>query len=262
MAPHVVPDQALGASAEEAAGAQSRALSSAGARAHSGEGAERSTRAAWILFFALLAVSMLVFWAFDALPFQDLPAHAGLIAMRHRFADSEFEQRFFVLAPHIGPYSLFRFLGECFVRVIGPVGAVRAIACLPVISTPLALAFARRRLYGRGSVELAFMGLTLSFGLMTLLGFASYLLGVSVMLVGATLWLELADAANRGERGTQSVRRKEIVVALFSPLVFVAHGHAFLLYLLIAGVSVLAATRRPCSCRCARSFLRSRSRRG
>jgi hypothetical protein len=194
----------------------------------------------WRNFAVLLSLGMLVFWAFDALPFQDLPAHAGLIAMRHRFAESAFEQRFFVLAPHLGPYSLFRFLGECFVRVMGPVNAVRAIACLPVIATPLALAFARKRLFGESGPTFAFVGLALSFGLMTLLGFASYLLGVSVMLVGLTFWLMLAGAANSGQTSAET-RKKELLVAAFSPLVFVAHGHAFLLYMLLAFVSAVVA---------------------
>ena len=83
-----------------------------------------SARAAWVGLGAVGALAVLVFWAFDALPFQDLPAHAGLIAMRHRFTEASFESRFFVLAPHIGPYSLFRFLGEVFVRFVGPLGAV------------------------------------------------------------------------------------------------------------------------------------------
>ena len=64
-----------------------------------------STRAAWIGLGAVGLLGVLVFWVFEALPFQDLPAHAGLIAMRHRFTDGSFESRFFVLAPHIGPYS-------------------------------------------------------------------------------------------------------------------------------------------------------------
>src|SRR4051794_30440299 len=99
----------------------------------------REGRTAWLGFAALLVVAVSVFWAFEALPFQDLPAHAGLIAMRHRFETSAFEQRFFVLAPHIGPYSLFRFLGEAFLRVIGPVSAVRVLGTLPVVATPLAM---------------------------------------------------------------------------------------------------------------------------
>jgi hypothetical protein len=201
---------------------------------------------------AVMLVAASVFWAFEALPFQDLPAHAGLIAMRHRFESSTFEQRFYVLAPHIGPYSLFRFLGEVFVRVSGPVFAVRALGTLPVIATPLAMLFARRRLYQDDSPTYGFLGVALSFGIMTLLGFASYLLGVAVMIVGLTLWLDLLatvdDAAEQRAGNptalTASVRRREIVMMLFAPVMFVAHGHAFLLFLLCAAVSAVVTGRR------------------
>lgn len=202
------------------------------------------SRAAWVGLGAVGLVAVMVFWAFDALPFQDLPAHAGLIAMRHRYAESAFEQRFYVLAPHIGPYSLFRFLGEAFIRVMGPVSAVRMLGTLPVVATPLALLFARRRLFGDRSPTYGFFGIALGFGLMTLLGFASYLLGVAVMLVGLTLWLELLAAADEAPARASDLRRREIVLALFAPLMFVAHGHAFVLFLLCAGVSCIAAGRR------------------
>jgi hypothetical protein len=161
--------------------------------------------------------------------------------MRHRFAESAFEQRFFVLAPHIGPYSLFRFLGEVFIRWLGPVGAVRAIATLPVVALPLAFMFARKRLFGEVSATYGFLGVALSFGLMTLLGFASYLLGVALMLVGLTLWLDLLAAA---EEGARDARRKEIVIALYAPIMFVGHGHAFVLFLLCAGASTLVTGNR------------------
>ncbi|HWL88190.1 MAG TPA: hypothetical protein VNO21_20445, partial [Polyangiaceae bacterium] len=180
--------------------------------------------------------SVLVFWIFDALPFQDLPAHAGLIALRHRFAESPFEQRFFVFDPHLGPYSLFRFLGEEFAVVAGPVGAVRALATLPILATPAALLFARRRLQGDTSPTMGFMGIVLSFGLMTLLGFASYLLGLATMLVGLTLWLELLVAADAHE----NTRKKELVMATVAPIILVAHGHAFALFLFVAGIATLA----------------------
>ena len=193
-------------------------------------------RLAWIGLAVLGALSIAVFWAFDALPFQDLPAHAGLIEMRHRFAQSPFEQRFYVLAPHIGPYSLFRFFGEAFVRVMGPLNAVRAIATLPVIATPLALLFGRYKLHGDRTATTGFLGLSLSFGLMTLLGFASYTLGVAVMLVGLTLWLDLLVAVDAREDSL----RKEIVIAVFAPLIFVAHGHAFVLFLILAGIATIA----------------------
>src|SRR5215475_14212206 len=90
-----------------------------GAVAESAPPGEASSRTEWIGLGVVGFIATLVFWAFDALPFQDLPAHAGLIAMRHRFAESFFEQLFYVLAPHIGPYSLFRFLGEAFYRFLG-----------------------------------------------------------------------------------------------------------------------------------------------
>ena len=167
---------------------------------------------------AVMIVAASVFWVFDALPFQDLPAHAGLIAMRHRFETSAFEQRFYVLAPHIGPYSLFRFLGEVFVRLSGPIDAVRALGTLPVLATPLAMLFARRRLYGDSSPAFGFLGVALSFGIMTLLGFASYLLGVAVTLVGLTLWLDLLTAAD-GAADPRALRRHELVVTAFAPLI-------------------------------------------
>lgn len=156
--------------------------------------------------------------------------------MRHRIAHSPFEQRYFVFAPHIGPYSLFRFLGECFVRVAGPLGAVRAIATLPLLATPAALLFGRFRLHGDRSPTAGFIGLTLSFGLMTLLGFASYSLGVAVMLVGLTFWLELLVLAD----STASTWKKELGVALYATFIFIAHGHAFVLFLILAGIATLA----------------------
>jgi hypothetical protein len=214
------------------------------ARGAPGEVLSTGVRApAVVALVAVMLVATSVFWAFEALPFQDLPAHAGLIAMRHRFESSPFEQRFYVLAPHIGPYSLFRFLGEMFVRVIGPIPAVRALGTLPIIATPLALLFARRRLYADSSPTYGYLGVALSFGIMTLLGFASYLLGVAVMLVGVTLWLDLlTDVDDRTD--PRALRNRELLMAAFAPMIFVAHGHAFLIFLLCAGVSTLVTGRR------------------
>ena len=195
-----------------------------------------SARVAWVGLGAVAVLSVLMFWAYEALPFQDLPAHAGLIAMRHRYAGAAFEARFFVLAPHIGPYSVFRFLGEMFTRVLGPLGAIRLLATLPMIATPLALLHARRRLMNDTSPLYGYLGLTLSFGFMTLLGFASYLLGVAVMLVGLVMWLQLMVAA---DDGTPDLRRRELMMAAFAPLIFVAHGHAFVLFLLCAGIATV-----------------------
>src|SRR4029079_14920367 len=81
-----------------------------------------------------------------------------------------------------------------------------------------------------------YLGVTLSFGFMTLLGFASYLLGVAVMLVGLVMWLQLMIAA---DDNAPDLRKRELVMAAFAPAIFVAHGHAFVLFLICAGVSTV-----------------------
>jgi hypothetical protein len=215
--------------------------------AHSAKSGVGSSRGAWIGLGAISLLAVMVFWAFDALPFQDLPAHAGLIALRHRFDTSAFEQRYYVLAPHIGPYSLFRFLGEMFVRIAGPISAVRALGTLPVLATPLALLFARRRLHRDTSPTYGFLGVALSFGIMTLLGFASYLLGVAVMLVGLTLWLDFLVRVDDAASGTQAARNErvsELVVAGFAFVMFIAHGHAYLIFLMCAALSTVVTGNR------------------
>jgi len=232
MTTHVTepPHEAVEA---EVASADSDALSKASRALARGAASARRT---WVGLGVVGILAVLMFWVYDALPFQDLPAHAGLIAMRHRYAEAAFESRFFVLAPHIGPYSVFRFLGEMFTRVIGPVGAVRMLATLPMIATPLALLHARRRLMNDTTPLYGYLGITLSFGFMTLLGFASYLLGVAVMLVGLVMWLQLMIAA---DDHAPDLRRRELTMAAFGPLIFVAHGHAFVLFLLCAGIATV-----------------------
>jgi hypothetical protein len=197
--------------------------------------------APWLGVGLLTLAAVLVFWVFDALPFQDLPAHAGLIALRHRFATSPFDQRFFVVAPHLGPYSLFRALGDVLVVPLGPLGAIRAIATLPMVATPFALLWSRRRLHGDRSTTAAYFGLALGFGFMTLLGFASYLLGVAALIVALTVWLELLVAADEGSPASQ---RWELAIACLAPCVFLAHGHAFVIFLGLAGVTAVATGHR------------------
>ena len=188
-----------------------------------------------------MAAGALVFWLFDALPFQDLPAHAGLIALRHRIASSAFDRHFFVFAPHLGPYSLFRGLGEALVTVLGPLGSVRALATLPGLAIPLALLWSRRRLYGDRTATTGYIGVALSFGFMTMLGFASFLLGVALLVVGLTLWLELLATLEQGER---SAWKREAGVAAAAVLLFVAHGDAFALYLALAVACALGGAQR------------------
>jgi hypothetical protein len=209
--------------------------------APSSAAAQRASRFALGVLGVVWLAAAAVFWAFDALPFQDLPAHAGLIALRHRFAESPFEQQHFVLASNLGPYSLFRFLGEGFHRVFGPVGAVRALGTLPILATPAALWYARRRLHGDTSLAAPFFGIALSFGLMTLLGFASFLLGLAVLLVVLTMWLDMLRDLDEG----RPTIKKELALAFAAIFLFVAHGHAFMVGMGLLAVATFARHTTP-----------------
>jgi hypothetical protein len=193
----------------------------------------------WLVLGVIEAGAVSVFWAFDALPFMDLPAHEGLFALRHGFNAAGFEGRFFLFAPHLGPYSLFNGLGEAITAWLGADKAVRLLATLPTIALPLAMFWARKRLIGSSSPFFGFIAVILSFGYMTLAGFASYLLSVAILLVAFTEWLVLigSDNTHRAALG------KFIPVTLLALLVFIAHGFTFILLLLMASLSVLVAAR-------------------
>lgn len=190
----------------------------------------------WLGLAVVTLLATLSLWLFDALSFQDLPGHAGLIAMRDRFAESAFEQRYYKFGATIGPYSLFLLLGRCFDLVLGPVGAVRALATLPLIATPAALLFARRRLHDDRTPTAGFLGIALSFGFMTLMGLASFTLALAILLVGATAWLELLLEADR-QRPTGL---RELIFGSLAILIFLAHGYAFALLLAFVGVTTLS----------------------
>jgi hypothetical protein len=230
------------------------------------EARPRIASALWISFFASWFFAVLVFWAFEAMPFQDLPAHAGLIALRQRFATSAFDQKFFVLASHVGPYTLFRVLGEGCATLLGPLRAVRVLATLPTLALPIGLLVARRMSIGRWDPVAGLLGVILSFGFMTVLGFASYLLGLALLVITLPFWFtaveelrglgELRDEGRAGglrdegragglrDEGRAGRTAAQQAVVGLSLLLFIAHGHAFVLFLAIATVSLLL-TRPP-----------------
>jgi hypothetical protein len=188
----------------------------------------------------VMALGVLAFWAFDALPFQDLPAHAGILAIRERYAASAFDQHYYKLGPILGPYALFLGLGDVLAHVLRPLGAVRALATLPVLATPLALLFARRRLHGDDSLWAGFFGVALSFGFLTILGLASYLFGLALALVALTLWLLVLDDVD----ASRPTARRELGFGVAALVVGLAHGFALAVLALSAALCALAGGKR------------------
>lgn len=206
---------------------------------------------AWVAFWILEACAVAIFWAFDALPFMDLPGHAGILALQHRFDPAGFEGRFFTYAPHLGPYSLFRVLGSVLTDLFGAVDAVRILATLPVLLMPLAAIYARVRLFGSASVTGAFVALMMSLGYMTLAGFASYLIAIAVLIVAFTEWLILIGRADSGRATWPGF----LIAALLATATFVAHGFAFIELLFVAGFTAAFIAKRRSSSRQLAAFL-------
>jgi len=204
----------------------------------------------WSWLVLLEAAALCVFFCFDALPFQDLPAHAGLIALRDRLPDSPFEQRYWVLAPHLGGYSLFRALGHVLAKLGGAEVAVRIIAALPIVLMPASLIFARYRLYREVPASFGFAGTILSFGLMTAFGFASFLVALPLVIASLTLWLELMSAADRGS----TTWRRELLVGALAVVILVTHGFAFMLFLGLCATVAVGTGRRWARLLCLRSL--------
>jgi len=183
---------------------------------------------AWLLGLAF-------FWAFPALPFQDLIAHAGFLAERTRYAHSPLEQSVLVYSPRLGPYSLFHALGAGVGALLGPLPAMRAIASLVWTAYPAASVWAGYRLFGRRSAADAFAGMLLALGFMTMLGLLGFQLAAALLLVVDVEWLRLLR-----EPTPKAWRVGRF--ALLPLLLFFAHGFAFALFL---GLAAVAWTRTP-----------------
>lgn len=181
------------------------------------------SKAAYAGLGCAVAVAVAIYWVWPALPFQDLPGHAGLVALRARIATTPFDQEYFVHAPRLGPYTVFRALGEFFSKGLGPIGAVRMLATLPVIALPLSVLASRRLLGFRTDVAQGYLAILLSFGFMTISGFASYNLAIAVLVLTVSAHVALL------EDDATPTRRKRLAaaVACLSAALYLSHGFAF-----------------------------------
>lgn len=189
-----------------------------------------------LLVLAAWSAGVALFWAFPILPFQDLAAHAGMIATRARLASMNApEASVLVYWPQLGTYSLFRALGAVLAAPLGPLGAVRALATVTWTAYPLALVWARRRTCGDWSATAAFVGMLLGLGFMTLLGFASYQLAAAIVLVANAEWIRLLQAPRSTRQGA--------LCAALALLLVVAHAYAFALFVVLALIAWSTAGR-------------------
>jgi hypothetical protein len=207
------------------------------------------------LFWGLLAVVALSYVMFRWLPYQDLPAHTGLLAVRQRLDTSAFLGQHFERGSLLGPYGLFLWLGHALGSLLGPERGLRVVAAAANVAVPLALLAARRRLGGPGEPwwGAGLLALVLALGFPTALGLTSFLLGQAVLLLAAAHWVRALDARapgrGPGEAGARETdarerRRDLIAVGLYGLLAAFTHGFALALLVLFALVSAAVTPAR------------------
>jgi hypothetical protein len=153
---------------------------------------------------------------------QDVPGHAALIALRGRIGDSPADQRLYAYAPNFGPYTLFRIAGEALRWLAGPVYAARILCALPTLLLPGSVLAARRLLFPAEppSFAPAMVALALALGFSSLLGLSAYLDGLALFVVALALWLRNLEAPTK---------RRTWILSALGVLLYLTHGHAFLL---------------------------------
>jgi hypothetical protein len=188
---------------------------------------------ALVLVYSALIAAL---WAFPYLPQQDLPAHAGLMALRHRFPTSPLLQQYFLVHESLGSYAVFRAIGEWTYSTLGPIGCVRLFASVPFVATPLALAWMERRLFSRSTFAPLWLGCMLACGFMFVMGFASFLMGLPLWILAATEILVLAHA------DTAKHKLAAVRLSICAMLLQFIHGYP-LLVMAVFGVVVVLPTR-------------------
>jgi len=196
-------------------------------------------RVYWVIFVLLELGAIAVFWCFDAQPFMDFPGHAGVMALRQRYWGSLVLQRDYVVTLNLGGYPLYRLVSDGLAGLIGPVATMRAISTFPVVALPLAMHYARRRLYQDDSALFLFVTLVLSFGYMTQMGLTPFLVAFPVVIWALTDWLIYLEKCSTGPVAL----RREAGVAALVLMVGVMHAYAFAVLSVI--MLMTAASRRP-----------------
>jgi hypothetical protein len=184
------------------------------------------------LYFALLALVAATYLLLPYPPYQDLPAHAAMLAMRLRLPSSVFLQQYLQRGSCLGPYSTFLGLGHLLGPLLGAERALRIIGALANLALPAAVVLARRRILHDPWADAPFVALALSLGFLTAQGFSSFLLGLAAFVLAFAAWIDLL-----GQGGP----RRGLVLAGLALASALTHGFAFVLLLSSVAISALAA---------------------
>jgi hypothetical protein len=181
-----------------------------------------------VVWVALCIAALVPLTAGDQLPFLDWPQHLALSSIVRHLDDPAWHFEMYELDLRPLPYRLFTWTTALLPLPIGIAGRVVLGAAL--VATPLALGFLLRTM-GRDE-RLAWLAFPLLYGKILFLGYAPFLLGVPLWLLGTAL-------ADRHFAGRSSGWPLGIVAVA----TYFAHGWPALA--LALSVALLAVIHRP-----------------
>jgi len=181
-----------------------------------------------LVWIVLCIATLVPLMAGDQLPFLDWPQHLALASIVRHLHDPAWHFDMYELDLRPLPYRLFTWTTALLPLPIGIAGRVVLGAAL--VTTPLALAFLLRTM-GRDE-RLAWLAFPLLYGKILFLGYAPFLTGVPLWLLGTAL-------ADRHFTG----RKSGWTLGIVAVATYFAHGWPALA--LALSVALLAAIHRP-----------------
>jgi hypothetical protein len=148
-----------------------------------------ATRWSDLVLFIVALIVVLPIWAVARPPLQDFPQHVAAVRVLSSYFDPSFRfQEYFELTVGRTQYLTVYLLAAPMARVIGPTLATKAVLCLALAFTPLAIARWLRAL--ATDPWLAWLSLPFVMNVHVGYGFINFVAGIPLMFLGLALAVE------------------------------------------------------------------------
>jgi hypothetical protein len=191
---------------------------------------EPVTALAWLL---VLVACVWPLWASGLLPFMDLPQHLATVRVLHSYNDPSYGvSHYFAIELGRTQYLAWYFLVDWLTYLMPLEIAARVVFSLYALGLPLSIAVLLKA-HGRDS-RVALLAAPFVYNPFLFMGFANYVTALPLIFWGLALLQESLDAF--------SWRRLPLLIFV-TTLCFYDHAMAFLMYVALAGMTVLLGAR-------------------
>ena len=191
---------------------------------------EPLTALAWLL---VLAACVWPLWASGLLPFMDLPQHLATVRVLHSYNDPAYGvSHYFAVELGRTQYLAWYFLVDWLTYLMPLETAARLVFSLYAVGLPLSIA-ALLKAHGRDP-RAALLAAPFVYNPFLFMGFANYVTALPLVFWGLALLQQLLDAFSW---------RRLVGLVFVTTLLFYDHAMAFVLYVALAGVTVLVGAR-------------------